>query len=445
MKTCLAILLAILTPAAKAFTSTKTEFHNSTENQVATTSNPYETADSTKSFISFLHEEINKADRPYLTQEIITHLIDQAQLNLDEKFLDPFCGSGSIILAVSKYLEDKCITDDDHKKLLLNTNLHHQNLEVSGDLTHELKFPKNSANSYLNSQNFFGETSSDSDLKEYDVIITSPPYNYTLTSANTLRLFERCISLLKPGGKAVVVLPSWSYGTRVYEFLKQRSYVIEDTPINFELLGKIQMIRPVYLKKFTVEEERAYQEIFDRRSLYTDLKASFVWKDSIDAGSFEDLVLELVKRETGNIWARKLTVVNQSDGGRDILSEWWTLPFYSQLLREPGSPYSIKRIAIQAKAFKGAVGQSKVQNISDILDNHENHGYLLVVSSQLTKDLTEYLEKLRYRGKHWVNWWTRSEVEERLRVNLDIAYRFPDIVEVKLGDEVTVADPLLSS
>jgi hypothetical protein len=69
--------------------------------------------------------------------------------------------------------------------------------------------------------------------------------------------------------------------------------------------------------------------------------------------------------------------------------------------------------------------------IRDTIEHYNADGYLLVVSSDLTTELTEYLEKLRNGGKYWVEWWTRTEIEHKLRMNLDIVSRFPKIVQIQ--------------
>jgi hypothetical protein len=64
----------------------------------------------------------------------------------------------------------------------------------------------------------------------------------------------------------------------------------------------------------------------------------------------------------------------------------------------------------------------------DTIEHYNADGHLLVVSSDLTTELTEYLEKVRNGGKYWVEWWTRTEIEHKLPMNLDIFSRFPKIV-----------------
>ena len=49
-----------------------------------------------------------------------------------------------------------------------------------------------------------------------------------------------------------------------------------------------------------------------------------------------------------------------------------------------------------------------------------------------TKRILEHTAKagtgtLRQRG-HWIDWWSRRQLEERLRKNLDIAARYSEIV-----------------
>jgi hypothetical protein len=74
-----------------------------------------------------------------------------------------------------------------------------------------------------------------------------------------------------------------------------------------------------------------------------------------------------------------------------------------------------------------------VQDVNDTVRNHGCNGYFLVVSSQLTVPLTRFLEGLRNRPEIWADWWTRSEIEDRLRDRPEILARYADVVTVENG------------
>lgn len=85
------------------------------------------------------------------------------------------------------------------------------------------------------------------------------------------------------------------------------------------------------------------------------------------------------------------------------------------------------RLVVQCKAYSKSVSKSNVQDIRDTIDRHKADGYLLVVSSTLTTSLFDYLDDLRSRNLR-VDWWTRIEIEDRIRRNPDILKRFTKIV-----------------
>lgn len=173
-------------------------------------------------------------------------------------------------------------------------------------------------------------------------------------------------------------------------------------------------------------KERQYREI---QLLFNP--TIFEWSDQINSDRFELLVRELLLKEDGVIRVRKIGAINEPDAGRDLEVEW-AFPDLNPFKRPESNPYVIGNILVQCKAYTRSVGKDKVNDIRDLIDMHSSNGYLLVVSSSITKTLLEYLKKLRGKGEHWVDWWTRHELEDKLRKNLDILHRFNDIVKIML-------------
>ncbi len=184
-------------------------------------------------------------------------------------------------------------------------------------------------------------------------------------------------------------------------------------------------------KRFEAERER----IRKRHNIETELLfpiSRFIWNDQIDDEEFESLIRDLLSREKGVHWVRKISPSNERDGGRDLVAEWETPPILKQSLGENGeSPYTHRKVVVQCKASKGTVGKSKVQDIGDTVEHYGAQGYFLAVSSQLSTTLTDHLDKRRSDGKIWIDWWTRYEIEEKLKAHPDIVAKYPNTIKPK--------------
>lgn len=182
-------------------------------------------------------------------------------------------------------------------------------------------------------------------------------------------------------------------------------------------------------KRFEYEREKAREKHSkDAEILFPTNE--FVWEPSINGSRFELFIMALLKLERRVLWVRQVSNTNEPDGGKDLLCDWLTQP-PSIDLDEDTSPYLIRRVVVQCKAFKDAVPKSRVTDIRDVVEHHNANGFFLAVSSHLGNTLTEHLYKMRTDGKVWVDWWTRSEIEERLRRNRHIVTQYPDIVQFK--------------
>jgi hypothetical protein len=149
----------------------------------------------------------------------------------------------------------------------------------------------------------------------------------------------------------------------------------------------------------------------------------FEWNSSVDGDEFENLIVELLSREPGVIRARKIGQGNEPDFRRDILVEWYR-PSTGE------SAFQLQRVVVQCKAHNRPVGKSKVSDITDLLRFHGSAGYLLVALSGVTKPLIDYLEKEDEKKEYWTDWWSRIEIEERMRANMDIVARYLHIVKI---------------
>ena len=71
-------------------------------------------------------------------------------------------------------------------------------------------------------------------------------------------------------------------------------------------------------------------------------------------------------------------------------------------------------------------------SVSIVLRHVLAEGFFLAAVPRLSVGLIGYLETLREQG-YWVDWWSRMEIEDRLRGRPDIAARFGDVVRLKEG------------
>ena len=154
----------------------------------------------------------------------------------------------------------------------------------------------------------------------------------------------------------------------------------------------------------------------------------FQWANEIPDDQFESLVCELLALENGVVRVRRSGVTRERDGGRDLIADW-IVPTISQDVKVYASELSREpqAVVVQCKTSSKTVGKGKVQDIRDTVESHLATGYFLAVSSQISGPLISHLESLK-RNKLFVEWWTRLEIEARLRKHPDVAARYEKIV-----------------
>ena len=154
---------------------------------------------------------------------------------------------------------------------------------------------------------------------------------------------------------------------------------------------------------------------------------------------FENLCLDVLKREPGVMWAKPVGTTYDRDGGRDILIER-LVPRPHKNSKDTGRESSKGeaesyigmdniRTIVQVKSRKKAVGKSEVMDIRDTIEHHQVDGYLLIVHPRITADLHNHLEALRNRTRTSVDWWEDHDLEDRLRCHPDIIGRYPNLLE----------------
>ncbi|EGT5713232.1 hypothetical protein AGJ35_19520 [Cronobacter dublinensis subsp. dublinensis] len=191
----------------------------------------------------------------------------------------------------------------------------------------------------------------------------------------------------------------------------------------------------VYLEKQQILQ-RQQREI---SILFGDLKFEWNIKDRQSSAEFEDLILELLDREPWVLSVKKVAPTNQADNGRDLICEY-NMRYNEQGMTKGENSLKVGKMIIQCKtnlkeSNKNSIGKADVDVANTIFD-YRPDGYMLIVNTQITRDLTEMLERQKDRKEQdAILWWNGTDVENRLRKHPDIQARYRHIVDyVKLEE-----------
>ena len=168
-------------------------------------------------------------------------------------------------------------------------------------------------------------------------------------------------------------------------------------------------------------------------SEFLNLDASYAWSDPVDASRLEELLRAVLEEEPGFEWTRLAGHTFEGDEGRDMLANWITPPGQGRPVagREGDQPLHLRKLVVQVKARRGrSVGKSDVPDVRDTLERHGADGFFLAAVPGPSGTLIRFLETLPGQG-YWVDWWSRVEIEERLRRRPHIAARFSDVVQLE--------------
>jgi len=174
----------------------------------------------------------------------------------------------------------------------------------------------------------------------------------------------------------------------------------------------------------------AWQERNRKDASIFNFSARCVWGEQIDPGRFEELAYALLQEEPGVEWLRATGTVRDRDQGRDLIARW-ILPRDRQRLneKEAEAPFAPRDVIVQVKTRQRTVGKADVRDVRDTLERHGVSGFFLIAFPNISNDLLNYLGTLRSQG-YWTDWWTRQQLEDRLRRNPHIAQLFSDLVDL---------------
>lgn len=154
-----------------------------------------------------------------------------------------------------------------------------------------------------------------------------------------------------------------------------------------------------------------------------------VWHKDAEPGRFEGLCRELLAREPNVVRARQVSPTNQPDRGRDIIIDYVSYKSADTVVMEGEQPLNIARCLVQCKLTSKTLGIPSGIGPVESMFLGDYEGYFLITNSILSSDHTALLEKIRADGRYLVEWWTKFEVEEKLRTHVDILFRYRDVVD----------------
>lgn len=156
-----------------------------------------------------------------------------------------------------------------------------------------------------------------------------------------------------------------------------------------------------------------------------------VWTSPVDPVRFEELCHVLLEGEPGFTWVRAAGSTMDRDQGRDLVADWLSPQNETNLARSNEEHLFLKRrTIIQVKTRKGTVGKSHVRDVRDTIERHNATGYFLIAFPGLSNDLVNYLKTLTRQG-YWIDWWSRQQIEDRLRRQPHIVARFNDLISFR--------------
>jgi hypothetical protein len=157
-----------------------------------------------------------------------------------------------------------------------------------------------------------------------------------------------------------------------------------------------------------------------------------VWALPVNPVRFEELCHVLLDSEPGFSWVRAAGSTMDRDQGRDLIADWLSPQNEANLSSsdDEAQLFQKRRLIVQIKTRKGTVGKSHVRDVRDTIERHDAKGFFLIAFPGISNDLVNYLETLSRQG-YWINWWSRQQIEDRLRRQSHIVARFGDLISFR--------------
>lgn len=185
------------------------------------------------------------------------------------------------------------------------------------------------------------------------------------------------------------------------------------------------------LRAFSKEKQRLWER--HRKEAVLFAPEAFEWIEPTNPTRFESLIYDLISREPGVLHVRAAGDTRDRDGGRDLIVEWRRPSTPGSIGSDEHIPMQMRRFIVQCKARSRNIGARDAPDIMEALYHYHADGYLLAVSRQVTSSLIDRLDDMRRRRDFDTDWWTRKEIEDRLKRNPDISASYSDLFRTAKG------------
>lgn len=256
-------------------------------------------------FQKFLsHHEKDGRGQFFTPEPVIDFCVAMMQPKPNETIIDPACGSGGFMMSALKYLQDNNPKLDTSKVVSQNIFGLDINRSIARIAKMKLLLEANGKTNILCTNSLEDLDSIKLSLSQkngFDLILTNPPFGAKITQSSVLSKFdlghkwgnhekvfyksktvyanqnaeilfiERCLQLLKEGGKMAIVLPNGNFENPSLEYLryyiKQKAKVLaivnlpQETFIPYGTGVKTSLL---FLEKDSKNEERKYPIFFGR-------------------------------------------------------------------------------------------------------------------------------------------------------------------------------------
>ena len=182
---------------------------------------------------------------------------------------------------------------------------------------------------------------------------------------------------------------------------------------------------------FEIERKLAINRRDDENRVFF-IDSIVQWRTPLCPSDFEEMCVDLLRREPGVIRANPIGTTNDRDGGRDIIIKRKVPNLHQSEMSKTTSDKTLGTrtlsIIVQVKSRSRTIGKSDVQDIRDILEHNEADGFMLIAHPRISAPLVDHLDKLRNKYSPYTDWWEVRDIEDRLRHHPDIAKRYPNLV-----------------
>ncbi|TGE22701.1 N-6 DNA methylase [Hymenobacter metallicola] len=238
-----------------------------------------------------------------------------------------------------------------------------------------------------------------------------------ISSSTEVLFLERCLNLLKPGGRMGIVLPEGvlnnSNLTRVRDFIESKAKILNITSLPKEVFmasGATVKASVIFLKKFSVDERVAYQKLVDEKNTNPNIKDIDTIRKAIRTETSYTVPLVEVKHagisSTGSATENQLPAIAAEYGEYRIKNRLW---------HEPERPYYIIDFSAKPKISRVKSNFSDTLNKSTFVtrpDHTDNNRSEYLIRSNNSNNRLQFTEL-----KDLLNWSVRFAIENKFNYN----------------------------